>query len=216
MENLIEKDKYFALLASLGIKRELDYEYLYSLFSYAMSGLDEMRGDNPQKINILSQAEMIQQAKKEKHTIYSPPFNSEGSFTETNDLFSYNLDEIHTEEWNIWLISSLNTNWFSYSDSYTANSNEIIFSLCSIISANSGNLSYGNLIDNITLINNDTNYLTNSSFEDLTTTNSYYHFNAENSSSPNSGIGWSSTATDKKVEVGNFEKGKEGGKEETE
>lgn len=47
MENLIEKDKYFALLASLGIKRELDYEYLYSLFSYAMSGLDEMRGDNP-------------------------------------------------------------------------------------------------------------------------------------------------------------------------
>ena len=27
MENLIEKDKYFALLASLGIKRELDYEY---------------------------------------------------------------------------------------------------------------------------------------------------------------------------------------------
>ena len=47
MEKLIEKDKYFALLASLGIKRELDYEYLYSLFSYAMSGLDEMRGDNP-------------------------------------------------------------------------------------------------------------------------------------------------------------------------
>ena len=146
--------------------------------------------------------------KKEKYTIYSPPFNSEGGFTETNDLFSYNLDEIHTEEWNIWLISSLNTNWFSYSDSYTANSNEIIFSLCSIISANSGNLSYGNLIDNASFKNNDVEKLVNGSFEDVTTDAIYYHFNAENSSKPDEGIGWSSTSTDKKVEIGNFEKGK--------
>ena len=147
--------------------------------------------------------------KIDKYTIYSPPFNETGGFVETNsNSFSYTSDDEHTEEWNIWLISSANTKWFNYNDSYTANSNEITFALCSIISANSGDLSYGNLIDNITLINNDTNYLTNSSFEDLTTTNSYYHFNAENSSSPNSGIGWSSTSTDKKVEVGNFEKGK--------
>ena len=147
--------------------------------------------------------------KIDKYTIYSPSFNETGGFVETNsNSFSYTSDDEHTEEWNIWLISSANTKWFNYNDSYTANSNEITFALCSIISANSGDLSYGNLIDNITLINNDTNYLTNSSFEDLTTTNSYYHFNAENSSSPSSGIGWSSTATDKKVEVGNFEKGK--------
>ena len=37
---------------------------------------------------------------------------------------------------------------------------------------------------------------------------SYTFYYAENSSSPNTGIGWSTTAIDKKVEIGNFEKAK--------
>ena len=147
--------------------------------------------------------------KKEKYTVYSSPFNSTGGFSETeNELFSYTLDEIHTEEWNIWLISSSSVKWFDYNDSYTATSSEITFALCSILSAKSGDLSYGNLIDNVSLKNNDTEKLVNGSFEDITTDAAYYHFNAENSSTPNVGIGWSSTSTDKKVEIGNFEKGK--------
>ena len=147
--------------------------------------------------------------KMDKYTIYSSPFNVAGGFSETEgELFSYTLDEIHTEEWNIWLISSSNAKWFDYSDSYIAASDEITFALCSIISAKSGDLSYGNLIDNVSLKNSDTEKLVNGSFEDITTDTAYYHFNAENSSTPNVGIGWSSTSTDKKVEVGNFEKGK--------
>lgn len=43
--------------------------YVYNQYKEMMNTFSEMRGDNPQKINILSQAEMIQQAKKEKHTI---------------------------------------------------------------------------------------------------------------------------------------------------
>lgn len=147
--------------------------------------------------------------KKEKYIIYSPPFDSAGGFLGTeNDLFSYNSDEIHTEEWTIWLISSSGVKWFDYSDSYTASSDEIIFALCSVISAKSGDLSCGNLIDSVSFKNNDTEKLVNGSFEDISTDAMYYHFNAENSSTPDVGIGWSSTATDKKVEIGNFEKGK--------
>ena len=146
--------------------------------------------------------------KKEKYTVYSPSFDSQGGFLGAeNDLFSYNLDDIHTEKWDIWLISSASIKWFNYSDSYTANSDEITFALCSIISAKLGDLSYGNLIDGVSFKNNDNEKLVNGSFEDISTNYMYQHFNAENSSTPDEGIGWSSTSTDKKVEIGNFEKG---------
>ena len=147
--------------------------------------------------------------KKVKYTVYSPKFNSTGGFEEVEgDLFSYTKDDIHTEEWNIWLISSSTAKWFNYSDSYTASSSEIIFAFASIISARSDDLSYGNLIENISFKNNDTELIVNGSFEDITSSKAYAHLNAQNSSSPASGIGWSTTATDKKVEIGNFELGK--------
>ena len=147
--------------------------------------------------------------KKVKYTVYSPKFNSTGGFEEVEgDLFSYAKDDVRTEEWNIWLISSSTAKWFNYSDSYTANSSEIIFAFASIISARSDDLSYGNLIENISFKNNDTELIVNGSFEDITSSKAYAHLNAQNSSSPASGIGWSTTATDKKVEIGNFELGK--------
>ena len=147
--------------------------------------------------------------KKTKYKIYSPTFDSSGSFEgNDNDLFSYESDSVHTQEWDIWIISSSNSKWFEYSDSYTPTSNEIVFALCSVLSAKT-NLSYGNLIDKVSFNINDNEQVVNGSFEDIDISGkAYAHFNAENSSSPNTGIGWSTTAIDKKVEIGNFEKGK--------
>lgn len=147
--------------------------------------------------------------KKTKYKIYSPPFDSSGSFDgDTNNLFSYEYDSVHTQEWDIWIISSNNSKWFEYSDSYTPTSNKIVFALCSVLSAKT-NLSYGNLIDKISFSINDNEQVVNGSFEDIDiSSKAYEFFNAENSSNPNTGIGWSTTAIDKKVEIGNFEKGK--------
>ena len=70
-------------------------------------------------------------------------------------------------------------------------------------------LSYGNLIDKVSFNINDNEQVVNGSFEDIDiSSKAYAFFNAENSSNPNTGIGWSTTAIDKNVEIGNFEKGK--------
>ena len=147
--------------------------------------------------------------KKVKYKIYSPNFDSNGSYEgDSNDLFSYESDSIHTQEWDIWIISSNNSKWFDYSDNYTPTSNEIIFALCSVISIKS-DLSYGNLIDKVSFNINDNELVVNGSFEDIDISGkAYTHFYAENSTNPTTGIGWSTTAIDKKVEIGNFEKGK--------
>lgn len=147
--------------------------------------------------------------KKAKYKIYSSAFDSSGGFSgDTNDLFSYEYDSVHTEEWDVWIISSSNSKWFEYSDDYTPTSNKITFALCSVLSIKS-NLSYGNLIDKVSFSIDNNEQVVNGSFDDLDISDkSYFHFNAENSSSPNTGIGWSTTAIDKKVEIGNFEKGK--------
>lgn len=147
--------------------------------------------------------------KKVKYKIYSPDFDSSGGFSgDTNDLFSYEYDSVHTEEWDVWIISSSNSKWFEYSDDYTPTSNKIIFALCSVLSIKS-DLSCGNLIDKVSFSINNNEQVVNGSFDDLDISDkSYFHFNAENSSSPNTGIGWSTTAIDKKVEIGNFKKAK--------
>ena len=147
--------------------------------------------------------------RKVKYKIYSPAFDSSGGFTgDTNDLFSYEYDSVHTEEWDVWIISSLNSKWFEYSDDYTPTSNKITFALCSVLSVKK-DLSYGNLIDKVSFSIDNNEQVVNGSFEDIDiSSKAYAHFNAENSSSPNTGIGWSTTAIDKKAEIGNFEKGK--------
>ena len=47
MKEIIPEQKYFELLKSLGTKVELDYSFLYSTYCFALSGLDEMKDDNP-------------------------------------------------------------------------------------------------------------------------------------------------------------------------
>ena len=147
--------------------------------------------------------------KKMKYTIYSPKFDANGGFIDNpTELFSYTYNDVHTEKWEIWLISSSNSKWFEYKDIYVPTSNDIIFALCSVVSSKTSNLSYGNLIHYIKFEIADTNLIVNGSFEDIVIDKAYNFFNALNSTSPADGIGWSSTSTDRKVEVGNFEKSK--------
>ncbi|HBX24837.1 MAG TPA: hypothetical protein DEF61_00875 [Firmicutes bacterium] len=47
VKEIIPEQKYFELLKSLGTKVELDYSFLYSTYCFALSGLDEMKDDNP-------------------------------------------------------------------------------------------------------------------------------------------------------------------------
>lgn len=107
----------------------------------------------------------------EKITIYSPKFNSSGGFALGNDIFSLQKDEIHTEEWSVWIISSLNDTWHDYGEIDSSATydyeyivpegiNKSIFGFVSIKSSNSNN-TYGNLLDNI-------------SFKE------YYHINVDN------------------------------------
>ena len=147
--------------------------------------------------------------KKMKYTIYSPKFDANGGFIDNpTELFSYTYNDVHTEKWEIWLISSSNSKWFEYKDIYVPTSNDIIFALCSVVSSKTSDLSFGNLIDYIKFEIADTNLIINGSFEDIVIDKAYNFFNALNSTSPADGIGWSSTSTDRKVEVGNFEKSK--------
>ena len=147
--------------------------------------------------------------KKMKYTIYSPKFDANGGFIDNpTELFSYTYNDVHTEKWEIWLISSSNSKWFEYKDIYVPTSNDIIFALCSVVSSKTSDLSYGNLIDYIKFEIADTNLIVNGSFEDIVIDKAYNFFNALNSTSPADGIGWYSTSTDRKVEVGNFEKSK--------
>ncbi len=147
--------------------------------------------------------------KKMKYTIYSPKFDANGGFIDNpTELFSYTYNDVHTEKWEIWLISSSNSKWFEYKDIYVPTSNDIIFALCSVVSSKTSDLSYGNLIDYIKFEIADTNLIVNGSFEDIVINKDYNFFNALNSTSPADGIGWYSTSTDRKVEVGNFEKSK--------
>ena len=144
-----------------------------------------------------------------KYKIYTPTFDSSGGFSgDTSDVFSYEYDSEHTEEWNVWIISSNSLKWFDYSDTYIPNSNNITFALCSVLTTEQTKAS-GNLIDKVSFSINGNEKIVNGSFEDLDiSSKAYLLLNAENSSKPDTGIGWSTTAIDKKVEIGNFEKGK--------
>ena len=98
--------------------------------------------------------------------------------------------------------------WYDYSDTYIPNSNNITFALCSVLTTEQTKTS-GNLIDKVSFSINGNEKIVNGSFEDLDiSSKAYLLLNAENSSKPDTGIGWSTTAIDKKVEIGNFEKGK--------
>lgn len=210
---------------------ESDTTYKWNLYHRGRSGQELMalvigtkQENEPKKVNKTSDDQfnvMVEwllennpmdlkfPTKKMKYTIYSPKFDANGGFIDNpTELFSYTYNDVHTEKWEIWLISSSNSKWFEYKDIYVPTSNDIIFALCSVVSSKTSDLSFGNLIDYIKFEIADTNLIVNGSFEDIVIDKAYNFFNALNSKSPADGIGWYSTSTDRKVEVGNFEKSK--------
>ncbi|MGN0551603.1 MAG: hypothetical protein ACI4I4_07160 [Acutalibacteraceae bacterium] len=95
--------------------------------------------------------------------IYTPKFNNSGGFQYSGDSISWQSDENHTEEWSIWIISSLNDDWHDYGDyekkaAYNYNyivpqgQEKTIFGFVSVNAVDASGTSkktYGNLLDNI-------------------------------------------------------------------
>lgn len=100
----------------------------------------------------------------DKIKVYTPKFNSTGGWTESENIFSFYKDETHTEEWSVWIISSINDKWHDYGEideTATYNYNYIVpkdqeKSIFGFVSNSSykadgtkNSMSYGNLLDNI-------------------------------------------------------------------
>lgn len=94
--------------------------------------------------------------------LYTSKFNDNGGFQYPGNI-SWQSDENHTEEWSIWIISSLNDEWHDYGDIETGaayNYNYIVpqeqkktifgfVSVNAVDASGKGNKTYGNLLDNI-------------------------------------------------------------------
>lgn len=95
--------------------------------------------------------------------LYTSKFNDSGGFVYSGDAISWQSDDNHTEEWSIWIISSLNDDWHDYGyiqNDATYNYNYIVpqgqektvFGFVSVNAVNSSgttNKTYGNMLDNI-------------------------------------------------------------------
>ena len=109
--------------------------------------------------------------------VYSPKFNNNGGYALSENIFSWQKDSEHTEKWDVWIISSLNDAWHDYGEleeGATYNHEYIVpeghnKSIFGFVSHNSTrangtkNITYGNLLDNISFkeyyyldIDNDT------------------------------------------------------------
>lgn len=161
-----------------------------------------------QNITAPAAGEMVQ------YTVYSTALGNNGTFTESDaGYFSFDPDAEHTVKFEVHLMSTAKTDWGEYSGSYVSESggNEL-FALTCFKSASSSQTS-GNLVDNLSFsgVYDNKNLLNNFGFEDaiVTSTSGYQWANAANASSPTSKIGWSSTASDYRVEIGTFKGGKD-------
>ena len=156
-----------------------------------------------------------------KYTVYTTELSDLYSFkpASSGSCFSDSEDEKHTEKFIIYLMSSNKSAWCEYSDNYslaeTEPDKEILFVLSPFSTSfknSSGAIavSGGNLVDNISFTDKrGNNRIVNAGFDDvlLKGTNPYTSFFAANAPSPESGIGWSTTASDYYVEVGNIKNG---------
>ncbi|MGN1467526.1 MAG: hypothetical protein ACI4W1_04385 [Ruminococcus sp.] len=95
--------------------------------------------------------------------LYTSKFNASGGFEYSDNSISWQSDENHTEEWSIWIISSLNDEWHDYGEIETGaayNYNYIVpkgqektvfgfVSVNAVDDSGKDNKTYGNLLDNI-------------------------------------------------------------------
>lgn len=159
-----------------------------------------------QNITAPAAGEMVQ------YTVYSTALGDNGAFTASdNGYFSFDDDAEHTVKFEVHLMSTAKTEWGEYSGSYVSESGgKELFALTCFKSASSNQTS-GNLVDNLSFssVYDNKNLLNNFGFEDaiVTSTSGYQWAKAANASSPTSKIGWSSTASDYRVEIGSLRSG---------
>ncbi len=147
---------------------------------------------------------------KEEYTVYTTRLNDSNSFEPASNgsFFSLTEDSEHIVEFKIWLISSEKADWGEYTGSYYSDANKNILFVLTPFSTSFSGESGGNLIDELGFTdNNGTNMLKNAGFDDVVIPGKYSSFLAANAPSPKAGIGWSTTASDHFVEVGNIKNG---------
>ena len=148
---------------------------------------------------------------KKTYTVYTTELKGNSSFdgVEAN-WFSDQPDENHTVKFEIHLMSTGKNRWGTYTGSYTADkTKDILFVLTSFKTSFSKD-SGGNLIDKMSFVNEGgNNLLLNPSFDAVNANATYKNFPAANATNttPTEGIGWSTTAYARLIEIGNFEKG---------
>ena len=146
------------------------------------------------------------------YTVYTTELKESNSFEDssTGSYFSYTPDDEHTVKFEIYLMSTGAENWGEYTGSYLSEiKKDILFVLTPFASSyTKDTASAGNLIDHLSFSDGQgNNLLVNAGFDDVQITSSYKYLQAANSSTPQAGIGWCTTASSYQVEIGNLKKG---------
>lgn len=141
-----------------------------------------------------------------EYTVYTTKLKDSNSFNSAS--ISFTKDSEHTVEFKIYLMSSAKGDWGEYKGSYYSDANKNIMFVLTPFSTSFSSSSGGNLIDNMSFTDKmGNNLLENAGFDDVAINSTYSSLSAANASPPTAGIGWSTTATDFKVEVGNIKNG---------
>ena len=107
-------------------------------------------------------------------------------------------------------MTSPTKDWGEHTDKFVPDSDgKYLFVLSHVISkGNANNANSGNLVDNLSFsYSGGANMLKNPGFESYNFTPTYYQASAANHATPTANIGWSSTSSDHKVELGNLAAG---------
>lgn len=145
-----------------------------------------------------------------EYTVYTTKLKDSNSFysASSGSFFSFTNDGEHTVEFKIYLMSSAKGDWGEYKGKYSSDANKNIMFVLTPFSTSFSSSSGGNLIDNMSFTDKmGKNLLKNAGFDDVAINITYSSLSAANASSPTAGVGWSTTATDFFVEVGNIQKG---------
>ena len=146
------------------------------------------------------------------YTVYTTELKESNSFEDssTGSYFSYTPDDEHTVKFKVYLMSTGAENWGEYTGSYQSEiKKDILFVLTPFASSYTQNTtSAGNLIDHLSFSDRQgNNLLVNAGFDDVQITKNYNNLQAANAPTPQSGIGWCTTASSYKVEIGNLKYG---------
>ncbi len=148
----------------------------------------------------------------DNYTVYTTELLAGTAFAEssTGSYFSFTSDDEHTVKFEIQLMSTDTSDWGEYTGTYFSETEkDILFLFASFSSASiKESATSGNLIDHCGFLDSrGNNLLVNPGFEDVVITKSYATMKGANASSPTSGIGWCTTASDYLVEIGSLKYG---------